>query len=349
MNSKRKIFFVCFVFTISILLFSLLYKLPSDNDLPWYLQQINSEGAWSLSNGGDSNITIAVIDGGIDFTHPDIEHSQWFNIGEIANNELDDDNNGYIDDTAGWDFHSSDNMPGYEEEDPIGYHGNLIAGIIAANSTSSLVEGIAKNVKIMNIRIFSEDGEFGSDYSIFVDAVSYAIDNGADIINLSMQDFPNTPTLEAIVKEAIDSNIPVVSITGNTNPFGTGSLSYPGAFPGVITVGATNYNLEKADYSNFGSTIKLVAPVGDSDGSDDQVILSTYKNGGYAYSTGTSLACPQVSAVIALMKSINTNISVENIKTILQETAIDLGPSGWDNNFGYGLLNASAALHECSL
>ncbi|MCK4847956.1 MAG: S8 family serine peptidase [Candidatus Heimdallarchaeota archaeon] len=100
---------------------------------------------------------------------------------------------------------------------------------------------------------------------------------------------------------------------------------------------------------NDQTTINLVAPVGDFDGSDDQVILSTYKNGGYAYSTGTSLACPQVSAVIALMKSINPNLSVENITTILQETAIDLGPSGWDNNFGHGLLNASAALHECNL
>ena len=336
------------------LLFFQFYISPIyEKDLPWYLKQIEIEKAWGISNGGNSNITIAIIDSGIDFNHPSLAHSQWINKNEIPNNDVDDDNNGFIDDIHGWDFFSSDNTPGPEINDPIDSHGTSIAGIIAGKSTSKKIMGISPNVKLMDLRILNKSGSFVSNYTVFADAVYYAINNSADIINLSLQYFSNSSILSECFKEAVNSNIPVVSITGNyfkdSEPYGLEYDSFPGAFPEVIAVSATNFYFEKADYANFGSTVELVAPVGDANDTNMHQLLSTSLNDGYSYSIGTSFASPQVCAVIALMKSIKNDLSVEEIRLILRQTAIDLGTSGWDNYFGYGLLNSSAAVFATSL
>ena len=109
-------------------------------------------------------------------------------------------------------------------------------------------------------------------------------------------------------------------------------------------MGATNYHNALADYSNFGNHTELVAPVGDDNGPNDEKIWSTILKGKYTYGIGTSFAAPQVAAVIALMKSIKPTLSIEEIRTTLHETATDLGEGGRDDYYGYGLLNASAAV-----
>ncbi|GAH39163.1 unnamed protein product, partial [marine sediment metagenome] len=118
--------------------------------------------------------------------------------------------------------------------------------------------------------------------------------------------------------------------------------SFPGGYDEVISVGATSYSQEKADYSNYGEWTELVAPVGD----EGTGIRSIEPSGGYYFGWGTSFAAPQVAAVVALMKSLNNSLRVSEIREILHKTAIDLGEGGKDIYFGYGLLNASAAVKE---
>ncbi|MHA2253223.1 MAG: S8 family serine peptidase, partial [Candidatus Kariarchaeaceae archaeon] len=314
--------------------------------LPWYLEQIEIENAWEITKGL-SNLTIAVIDSGIDFSHPALNHSSWINPNETPDNNLDDDNNGYIDDINGWDFVNNDNNIGYEESDPISNHGTFIAGIIVGPDNDSSVFGIAPNVKIMALRIVTRDNLLVS-FGIFSEAIEYAIINGADVISCSIQMPLGIPGLRSSIQRAENRKIPFISSTGNTlNSEGGGknSIVYPASYPESIAVGASNPGQEKADYSNYGEEIDLVAPVGDQNYvTREDTIQSTDLNAKYRYNYGTSLASPQVAAVISLMKSVNFNLSVADIRSILYETAIDINRTGWDEYTGHGIVNASAAV-----
>lgn len=316
------------------------------DQLPWYLEQINVAGAWEISKGLE-NITIAVIDSGIDFNHPELNHSSWLNSNEIPNNNIDDDLNGYIDDIHGWDFVNKDNNTGNDILDPIHYHGTFIAGIIASKHDDSGIVGISPEIKIMSLRIINFE-KLLEDPGIFIEAIDYAVNNGAEVISTSIQMPLGIPGLRSSIQRAVEYNIPFVAATGNTyNSEGGGrnSVSFPAAYSESIAVGASNINYEKADYSNFGSTIELVAPVGDEDyKTRNQTIRSTELNSGFNYGYGTSYASPQVAAVIALMKSVRYNISVSDIRNILHSTAIDINETGWDEFTGYGIVNASAAV-----
>ena len=143
----------------------------------------------------------------------------------------------------------------------------------------------------------------------------------------------------------------LVSITGNLDlAQGGGSemISLPGGFEEVISVGALNYYYEVADYSNYGLPwTELVAPVGDINfDSIDHIIQGIYPPDEYGWGLGTSYACPQIVGVIALMKSLKKDLTIQEIRDILHETAIDLGDEGKDKFFGYGLVNASGAVLE---
>ncbi|MHA1214832.1 MAG: S8 family serine peptidase [Candidatus Hodarchaeales archaeon] len=300
-------------------------------ELSWNLEQISIEEAWNITQGSE-NITIAVIDTGIDFNHSSLNESAWININEIPDNGIDDDNNGYIDDLNGWDFYNDDNNPSYSSYDPLNYHGTFVAGIIW---------GIAPNVKIMSLRIFGLNpyDEHTTD-DILVDAINYAIDNGADIINLSLESPIGSFTLLISIKKAILRGIPVLASTGNSSGGGNNQTSFPARYSDLIAVGATNFEQEKADYSNYGDNIEIVAPAGEG----KNPIISTVLNNGFSTGYGTSFATPQVAAVIALMKTVHSNLTVDEIRFILQSTAIDLNSTGWDIYTGWGLINASAAV-----
>ncbi len=276
------------------------------------------------------------------------------NTDEIENNEIDDDANGYIDDINGWDFvsidNTPDNIPGPEPTDLIHWHATFIAGIITAKIDNKGVVGIAPNVKIMDLRVIKADNYAGTTYEEFGDAIRYAVDNGADVISMSLQYYSDSNSYHDDILFAIEKNIPVISVTGNTGLSSGGGREYrsfPGGYEEVISVGATNYYDELADYSNYGEWTDIVAPVGDQ-GFDDitHVIRSTSLNDAFRYGVGTSFACPQVAATVALMKSLYANITVEEVKEILFETATDLGEEGKDNFFGHGLLNVGKAIQE---
>jgi len=320
--------------------FSTVFSQLNSEEIGWHLQKININGAWEYSKGL-VNITIAIIDSGIDFNHPDLFNASWINDDEIANNTIDDDNNGYIDDKFGWDFVNNDTTPGPQAGDPIHWHATFIAGIVCGALDSSGIVGVAPNVKVMDLRVLNEENYQATTLSGLGEAIKYAVDNGADVISMSLQYYSTSDSYRDDIIYAINHNIPVVSITGNTWDGGREYYSYPGAYSEVIAVGATDYYNHKADYSNYGDYIELVAPVGDD---YNHLIRSSILDGSFSRGQGTSFAAPQVAGVIALMKSVNNNLTVENIRTILTDTALDLGEDGKDKYFGYGLLNAEEAV-----
>ena len=342
-------------FTSSIAIFCIILFLGSGNlthvpdvsaqnyESSFHHTQIQSLGAWEITQGL-KEITVAVIDSGIDFSHPDLNQTAWINSGEIYNNSIDDDGNGYIDDYTGWDFVSNDSTPGPDPLDPIHWHATFIAGIIAAPKDDDGVVGVAPNVTVMDVRILLENNYNGVSYEDFGKAIRYAVDNGADVINLSLQYYSPSDLYHEEILYAISQGIPVVSVAGNTfQQYGGGQEieSYPGTYGEVICVGATNTAKQIADYSNYGEWVDIVAPVGDEAATD---ITSTVPPDGYGMSYGTSFACPQVAAVIALIRSLNYSLTVDEIKNILYKSATDLGDPGKDIYFGYGLLNASKAV-----
>lgn len=313
---------------------NLTYAADYEDD--WHHDLIHSEDAWEITQGR-KNIVVAVIDSGVDFSHPDLINTMWINTGEIADNSIDDDGNGYVDDVYGWDFVSNDSTPGPTSGDPVNWHATFIAGIIAAPKDDFGVVGIAPNVTIMNIRILDASNLFYS-YETFGIAIKYAVENGADVINLSLTASSNSSLYMDEIAYANSLNIPVVAVTGNND---YSFVAYPARSDIVIAVGASNRHNEKADYSDYGEEIELVAPVGDS---DETNIISTVPPDEYGLGWGTSFAGPQVAATIALMKSLNDSLSVAEIRDILHKSAKDLGEPGHDVQTGYGLLNVLKAV-----
>ncbi|MHA1464797.1 MAG: S8 family serine peptidase [Candidatus Heimdallarchaeaceae archaeon] len=303
----------------------------------WTHNLIHTKDAWQITQGS-KDIVVAIIDSGVDFSHPDLDDNiEWINTDEIANNSIDDDGNGYVDDVYGWDFHSDDNTPGPAIGDPIHWHATFIAGIIAAPADDLGVVGVAPNVTIMNVRILDSGNSFYS-YGALGDAIRYAAENGADVINLSLYAYDNSTLFYDDLLFAYDQNIPVVAVTGNSY---LPVVAQPAKSDIVIAVGASNQYNEKADYSNYGNETEIVAPVGDADAVN---IRSTAPPDQYWTGWGTSFAAPQVSATIALMKTLNDTLSITEIRDILHKSATDIGDEGFDTLTGYGLLNVSKAV-----
>ena len=297
---------------------------------------IGSRGAWAITNG-TRDITVAVIDSGIDFSHSELINVAWINEDEIGNNSIDDDGNGYVDDIHGWDFVFNDSNPGPDVGDLINRHGTFITGLIAAPLNGKGPVGIAQNVTIMDLRVLGTDNYLDVTYRDFGNAIRYAVDNGADVINLSIHYMNPDDVYYDDILYAVQNNVVVVSITGNTDDGGREYKSYPGGYDEVITVGASTANNLKASYSNYGEWTEIVAPVGNR-------IDSTAVGNTYGWGWGTSYACPQVAAVVALMKSLNNTKTVEEISELLFKSATDIGDPGRDIFFGYGLLNATKAV-----
>lgn len=300
-------------------------------DFQWHLMEIGAEEAWNYTRG-NHEITVAVIDSGIDFSHHDLSNQSWVNSGEIENNGIDDDGNGYVDDINGWDFRDNDNNPS-----PGHHHGTFVAGLIAADDDNNLSVGIAPNIKLMDLRFLDNNNAFGGgDWGMFADAVDYARENGAQIIHLSIQAYGIPPnSFYTAIKRAYDSGVVIVSVTGNNED----QVTYPGNYSEVIAVSAITKDREIAFFSSPGDQNEICAP-----GEDVYSILPG--NNEFVKSSGTSYAAPLVSGTIALILSLNSGLTLTEIRSVLHETCIDLGDVGKDPIFGYGLINASAALEK---
>ncbi len=297
----------------------------------WGLNKIQAPAAWDNSPKGEG-VVVAVLDTGIDMTHPDLASNIWNNPGETPGNGIDDDQNGYVDDVHGWNFVSNSTSPADGHS-----HGTHVSGTIAAVGNNGIgVIGVAYKAKIMPLKGLSDVGGRGESSNL-IKGLVYAADNGADVINNSWGG-PGACTLGSTYYDAVNylhgKGVVVVAAAGN-DYYDVAAFN-PANCPNVITVAATERNNAKADFSNSGEEIDVAAPgVG---------ILSTTPKGGYTTKDGTSMACPHVAGVAALILSKFPTLPNYRVSEILRSSADDLGTPGFDTHFGFGLINAENAL-----
>ena len=298
--------------------------------------------AWGITTGS-STIKMAVIDSGIRMTHPEFSGRILLNTAEVLNN-LDDDNNGYIDDNQGWDFVNNDNNP----TDDHG-HGTNVSGIAMANGNNSIgFAGVDWNCKLLPIKVLNNNNS-GLNSNIIA-SFYYAINREVDLISISIGGTGFSTAYQNAVNLAHTLNIPVVACMMN---FNNSVPYYPAAFPTVIAVGSTDPNDNRTNPffwsftsgSNFGPHIDVIAPGNYSYG------LSHTSNTNYnTYWGGTSQATPLVAGIVSLMLAINPSLTPDQIKTILKNTAQDQVGNpiedvlGFDNYYGAGRVNANNAL-----
>lgn len=304
----------------------------------WNLRLMNMPAAWDIEQG-NPEVTVAVVDSGIATQHPEFRSQLWRNGGEIPGNGIDDDRNGYIDDTHGWDFSDAPTLPGggdwtvrdNEPEDETG-HGTHVSGIIAAAGNNGVgIAGIAWQCRLMPLRAGFKYG--GGEYLQNDDlaaAIVYAADNGARVINMSWGDWVNAFIIEDALAYAEARGCVLVGAAGNSGALGS---FYPAALKRVISVGGLGQEKQLYSDSNFGATVDIAAP-----GED---ILSTDIDGGYQNRSGTSMAAAHVSGVAGLVIAANPDWT----NTEVQETLIATAESLFINALvGAGSLDAHAAL-----
>ena len=294
----------------------------------WNLEKIAMREAWEIDRG-NSDVIIAVIDTGVDYTHEDLKKQMWRNNREIDSNQIDDDSNGYIDDMLGWDFTQNDNKP----MDETG-HGTHVAGIIGAEVDNRIgIAGVAWKSRIMAIRVGSSSyyGGVGMRDSNSAAGIIYAADNGAKVINMSW----GSDRLSFVIRDALAyaraSGVLLVAAAGNDMK---SDVIYPAGYQSVLAVASGNQQNERFYQSNFGSRVNIVAPGND--------ILSTHIRDNYRLLSGTSMAAPHVAGVAALMLSKRPNLTAEEIRQILVSSAQPMPKSPEFSGAGY--LLAPAAL-----
>jgi hypothetical protein len=284
---------------------------------------IRAAEAWAVIREAPG-VPVAVIDTGIDYYHPDLEPNVWVNPGEIPGNGLDDDGNGYIDDVHGYDFVSQDSDPMDDHS-----HGSHVAGIIGAAGDNRIgVAGVCWQVPLMAIKAFDDKGE--ASVASVVEALRYAADNGARIINASWGHTDRSRTLHDAVAEAWEAGLLIVAAAGNER---SDVAPFPAAFEPAVTVAALNPKAGRAMFSNFGAFVDLAAP--------GEAVLSPTPNARYDLFSGTSMAAPHVSGVAALIWARHpeyTNIEVANI---LRNSVEELST---DRYIGTGRLHAGKAV-----
>jgi len=309
---------------------------------------IDAPEAWDFSTGG-RNVVIAVIDTGVDYTHEDLSENIWRNPDEIPGNNMDDDDNGYIDDVIGWDF--VDRASGNPEEDYNGPdndpldrhgHGTHVAGIISAVANNGIgIAGVAYNSRIMAVRAayMDESGEGILESVDAAQAIIYAAYNGAAVINISWGDYVESTLIRDAIDIATSRGAIICASAGNDN---TGSRIYPAASdnPAVIAVGATEMHDNRALFSNYGNWVHVSAPGRD--------IYSTKPGNRYGYLSGTSMAVPHVSGLAAMIISASPGISPLEVKSRIMNS-VDVIGSLKGKNITSGRINAYSALMSGAL
>ncbi len=312
---------------------------PSHGGSPKAGADIDAPKAWGLGKGSDG-IVVGILDSGIDWNHPDLDARIWLNADDPING-VDDDKNGYKDDYRGWDFVNNDNNP----MDDHG-HGTVTAGIVGAETNNNnRIAGVDWNGKLMACKVlYPWGGGTRCHYLDVVEAIEYAVDNGAHVINLSLGfDADSANVLWDAADYAYRSCVSVVASMGNHDSY---TPRYPAGFYNVVAVGATDTDDWRADPfswgggSAYGWHIDLVAPGNN--------ILSTIWNDSTAIWSGTSFSAPHVSGTLALLRFEGLT-SFQAERQIWSRTEDRVGkPSedlpGWDQYHGYGRLNAFYAM-----
>src|SRR5688500_9145555 len=251
---------------------------------------MNVPEAWGVTTGS-SSLVVAVIDDGVDFSHPDLASRKWVNPGEVAGDGLDNDANGFVDDVNGWDFCNGDNTV-HDADD---FHGTHVAGSIAATGNGTGIAGIAPSVKIMAVKFLSDDPACGTDAQA-ANAIAYAAAQGADIINASWGGSDFSATLRSAI--AAHPGVLMVAAAGNSNSDNDVAPVYPASYdlPNILSVAAVHNEGFLTDATNYGvGSVDLSAP-----GED---ILSSIPGADWEYFSGTSMAAANASGVAALAAS----------------------------------------------
>ncbi|MEO0551682.1 MAG: S8 family serine peptidase [Bacteroidota bacterium] len=319
---------------------------------------IDLSEAWDIQTG-NSGVIVSVHDGGIDYAHEDLTDNMWVNSAELSGSAgVDDDGNGYVDDVYGYNFviGSGNVFP-----DPDG-HGTHVAGTVAAVNDNGIgVSGVAgggngfSGIELMSCQVFTSGG------GGFAESYAYAADNGA-VISQNSWGYTNPGFFEQSVLDAIDYFIANAGYDAVGNPTGpmqggivifaagnsdSDSDYYPGFYDPVLAVASTNHNDQKAWYSNYGSWVDISAPGGETFVSN-QGVLSTLPSNTYGFFQGTSMACPHVSGVAALIVSEygSAGFTPDQVRFRLTETTDDieaLNPN-YQGLLGAGRMNAFASL-----
>lgn len=272
----------------------------------WNLPATETNKGWSLSKGSD-NVTIAVVDTGVDLDHPDLEGQfvEGFNVVNPAEKPYDD----------------------------VG-HGTHVAGIISAKvNNNEGVAGMTWYNKVMPVKVLDSSGS-GTTYAV-AEGIIWATDHGAKVINMSLGNYADAEFLHDAIKYAYDRDVVLIAATGNDN---TERPGYPAAYPEVFAVSATDASMKRADFSNYGDYVDVVAP--------GASIASTYPGNQYAALSGTSMASPHVAALAGLIRSVNPDLNNEEVMDLMRSSVIDLGDTGYDKYFGYGQIDVYKALEK---
>ncbi|MBE9244514.1 S8 family serine peptidase [Microcystis aeruginosa LEGE 00239] len=299
---------------------------PTFADVPnlggnnWGNDMVNAPEAWARGYTGQG-VTVAVIDSGVDISHQDLSNNIWGNTGEIASNGIDDDGNGYTDDVYGWNFGIGQNnnnvLPGTSSSGQ--GHGTHVAGTIAAANNGIGMTGVAYNSRIMAIRMGDVDsqGRFTNGGNL-AQAIRYAVDNGARVINMSLGWSDSTALRDALAYAA-SRNVITVSAAGNSSLSSPGTPAYYATQYG-LSVGAVDSSRTIASFSNRAGTNSSMQHVM----APGVNVYSTVPGNGYASYSGTSMAAPHVAGVVALMLGANPNLTHAQVRSILTSSAVRL-------------------------
>jgi len=281
--------------------------------LPWGIDRVDAELVWPTGNTGDS-IKVGIIDTGISKKHPDLLANIKGGVNTIDPYKSWNDDNG---------------------------HGSHVAGIVAALNNSIGVVGVGPKIDLYAIKVLNAKGiGYLSD---LIEGIEWAIQNRMQVINMSLGTLVNIPSFRDAIIAAKNAGIVIVAAAGDTG----GAVIYPAAYPEVIAVSAIDQNNQINPWSSRGPEVDLAAP--------GVSIYSTYKGKGYATLSGSSMAAPHVTGVAALV--LNTPVGSydlngngkwdpDEVQKKLQDTAVDLGAPGFDNLYGWGLVNAFRAVQK---
>lgn len=323
----------------------------------WFMERIGLPEAWGITRG--DNVLVAVIDTGCDIKHKDLSPNIWVNPKEDINkngifdpwpisetrdgvygdlNNIDDDNNGWTDDIAGYDIVDQfiPNIGDFAFPDPFiddeQGHGTSVAGIIGAVTNNTIgISGIAPTCKLLNIRAFDATGNAEEDDIAM--AIVYAAMQKSKVICMSFGDIVYSPLTADAIAFAYSMNCVLISSAGND---GNSLRRYPASYSHVMAIGATTQNDNKASFSSYGSHISLSAP--------GIAIPTTARNNTYKNFQGTSASAPIVAGAAALLISQNPNRKNSDIQGILQSSAKDIGEVNWDPLYGAGRVDILSAL-----
>ncbi|MGB9561378.1 MAG: S8 family peptidase, partial [bacterium] len=324
-------------------------------EISWGIRQIKANLVWNNYGVKGEDVLIAIIDTGVDYHHPSLIKRVWRNPGEIPWNGVDDDGNGYIDDTYGWDFSGRTANPTDQKG-----HGTFVCGIACGDSIGGNIIGTAPKARFVSVKVLDRTGSGEENWAW--EGIQYALIVGADVANLSIGWRNSEPHARGVWRNIIDNSMEagMVVVVGAGNEGDEENAPYsirtPGDVPRAITVGATTGSDAVADFSSVGPvTWADVPPYYDypyppgllkPDITAPGVNIFSSVLGGDFQSgwNGTSMATPFVSGTVALIIQANPDLSPDSIKTLLELTADDIYVRGPDTLSGYGRINALRAV-----